>query len=56
MDGAFVHVGDKQASRWYLFTQVTEDVPRPGRKTPEEVGREGLYNEIADTYRLRSMW
>lgn len=50
MDGSLVHADEKQASRWYLFTQVTEDEQRPGRKTPDEVGRQGLYNEIADTY------
>ena len=50
VDGIIVHVGNHQAGKWYLFTQVSEDIPRPGRKTPEEVGREGLYNAIVDTY------
>ena len=50
VDGLLVPVADRQASRWYLFTQVTEDVPRAGRKTPEEVGREGLYNTIVEAY------
>ena len=50
VDGTLVQAADKDASRWYLFTQVTEDVPRPGRKTPEEVGREGLYKALVETY------
>ena len=50
MDGSLVHAGDKQSSRWYLFTHVTEDEQRPGRKSPLEIGREGFYNAIVDTY------
>ena len=33
-----------------MFTQVTEDQVRIGRKSPEEVGREGLYKAIVETY------
>ena len=50
VDGTLAQAGEKQASRWYLFTQVTEDEVRPGRKTPEDVGREGLYNALVETY------
>ena len=48
MDGVLVQAGDAQSSRWYLFTQVTEDDPPVGRKTPQEVGREGFYNAIVE--------
>jgi hypothetical protein len=34
VDGTLAQAGEKQASRWYLFTQVTEDEVRLGRKTP----------------------
>ena len=50
VDGHLPAVGDRQASRWYMFTQVTEDQARAGRKSPEEVGREGFYKAIVDTY------
>ena len=33
-----------------MKTQVTEDEVRPGRKTPEDVGREGLYNALVGAY------
>ena len=35
-----------------MFTQVTENEARAGRKTPEEVGREGLYRAIVETYSI----
>ena len=50
VDAAFVHVGERQASRFYLFTQVVGNPPRSGRKTPQEIGREGLYKAIQTTY------
>ena len=50
VDGEFVHVGDNAAGRFFLFTQVSESVARPGRKTPEETGRQGLYTAIQTAY------
>jgi len=50
VDGEFVHVADNASGRFYLFTQVSESTARPGRKTPEETGRQGLYQAIQRTY------
>ena len=50
VDGEFVHVADNASGRFFLFTQVSESVARPGRKTPEETGRQGLYTAIQTAY------
>ena len=50
VDGEFVHVADNASGRFFLFTQVSESVVRPGRKTPEETGRLGLYTAIQAAY------
>ena len=50
VDGHLVPPGDRAAGKFYLFTQVSENEARPGRKTPEEVGRQGLYDAIAAAY------
>ena len=50
VDGEFVHVADNASGRFYLFTQVSESIARPGRKTPEETGRQGLYEAIQTSY------
>jgi hypothetical protein len=51
VDGLLQFPNDRYAGRFYLFTQVTETgPPRPGRKTPEAVGREGLWRAVVATY------
>ena len=50
VDGEFVHVADNAFGRFILFTQMSESVARPGRKTPEETGRHGLYAAIQTAY------
>ena len=50
VDGEFVHVADNASGRFFLFTQVSESVARPGRKTPEETGRHGLYAATQTAY------
>ena len=50
VDGEFVHVADNAAGRFFLFTQVSESIARPGRKTPQETGRQGLYEAIQTSY------
>ena len=42
---------NNSSGKFYLFTQVEEDgPPRPGRKTPTEVGREGLWLALKAAY------
>lgn len=50
VDGQLAFPAERSSSKFYMFTQVSELVQRPGRKTPEEVGREGLYNAIGRAY------
>ena len=50
VDGEFVHVADNASGRFYLFTQVSESIARPGRKTPQETGPQGLYEAIQTSY------
>jgi len=50
-DAFLVQPPDNASGRFYLFTQVEESGPRrPDRKTPAEVGREGLYKAVVATY------
>ena len=52
VDGVLTLPAERQAGKFYLFTQVEEDGPRrPGRKTPAEVGREGLWSAIVTAYK-----
>ena len=51
MDGALTWPSERAQGSFYLFTQVEEDgPPRPGRKTPQEVGREGLWLAVKAAY------
>ena len=52
VDGLLESPKARAAGKFYMFTQVEEDGPlQPGRKTPAETGREGLWNAIVATYR-----
>lgn len=49
--GDFPWPANNSSGKFYLFTQVEEDgPPRPGRKTPTEVGREGLWLALKAAY------
>jgi len=51
VDGRLAFPGQNESGKFYLFTQVEEErPPRPGRKTPSEVGREGLFLEVKAAY------
>ena len=51
VDGLITFAAENASGRFFLFTQVEEDgPPRPGRKTPAETGRQGLYEAIGRTY------
>ena len=51
VDGHLPLPGATSSGKFYLFTQVEEDgPPRPGRKTPAEVGREGFWNALKAAY------
>ena len=51
VDGALTWPNERAAGSFYLFTQVSEDgPPRSGRKTPEEIGRGGLYLAVHTSY------
>ena len=51
VDGALAWPSESSSGSYFLFTQVEEDgPPRPGRKTPEEVGREGLWLAVKAAY------
>ena len=50
VDSFFPHdVADSAHGKFYLFTMVRTNMP--GRKTPDEVGRRGLYEALVATYR-----
>ena len=51
MDRILTFPAERYAGKFYFFTQVEEDgLRRPGRKTPGEVGREGLWSAIVTAY------
>ena len=50
VDEVFPHVGDRAAGRYYLFTMPHCRQVIPGRKSPEEVGRNGLHAAIVRSY------
>ena len=51
VDGLITFAAENASGRFFLFTQVEEDgPPRPGRQTPAETGRQGLFEAIGRTY------
>ena len=49
VDGVLEHVANKAAGKFYLWSAVTERGP-PRYRTPDEIGREGLYRAIQAAY------